>query len=485
MLDPRVRLGGAARGPLTCVAAEPTAPGPASARTSRKAGSPWRGSSCCSPSWSSASSRPSSRRRIPTTSRSSTSWTPSSRPARRRPTGKTYWLGTDDQGRDMLSGIFYGLRISLGVGIASTVFALAIGLVFGLMAAYFGGWVDTLIMRIVDIQLSLPGDPHRAHPARRPRPGRGQDHRRAGHRAVGLLRAHGALLGAGRAAEGVRRGGARAWPSARRASSSATCCPTACRRSSSWPPCRSRTRSRSRRRSPSSGLGLPITEPSLGLLISNGFQYLLSGQVLDQLLPGRGAAAHHHGHQPGGRPAARHPQPEASQVSGAPLLQVDGLRMHFFTKAGVVKAVDDVSFRVGRGEILGLVGESGSGKSMTGYSILGLVDPPGRIVEGRIVFDGTDLTRLDAAAWRRIRGNRIAMIFQDPMMTLNPVLQDRHPDRRGGPRARRRLPRERARPRPRGPGAGRASPRPTSACSPIRTSSPAACASAWRSPSRS
>jgi peptide/nickel transport system ATP-binding protein len=97
--------------------------------------------------------------------------------------------------------------------------------------------------------------------------------------------------------------------------------------------------------------------------------------------------------------------------------------MHFFTKAGVVKAVDDVSFSVGRGEILGLVGESGSGKSMTGYSILGLIDPPGRIVEGRIVFDGVDLTRLDAAAWRNIRGNRIAMIFQDPMMTLNPVLR--------------------------------------------------------------
>ena len=110
-------------------------------------------------------------------------------------------------------------------------------------------------------------------------------------------------------------------------------------------------------------------------------------------------------------------------MSGGPLLQVDGLRMHFFTKAGVVKAVDDVSFTVGRGEILGLVGESGSGKSMTGYSILGLIDPPGRIVDGRILFDGTDLTRLDPAAWRSIRGNRIAMIFQDPMMTLNPVLR--------------------------------------------------------------
>jgi len=70
--------------------------------------------------------------------------------------GKTYLLGTDDQGRDMLSGIFYGLRISLGVGVASTVAAVAIGLLFGLLAAFFGGWVDALIMRVVDIQLSFP-----------------------------------------------------------------------------------------------------------------------------------------------------------------------------------------------------------------------------------------------------------------------------------------------------------------------------------------
>jgi len=70
--------------------------------------------------------------------------------------GGTYWLGTDDQGRDMLSGIFYGLRISLGVGVASTIFAVAIGLTLGLCAAYFGGWVDTIIMRIADIQLSFP-----------------------------------------------------------------------------------------------------------------------------------------------------------------------------------------------------------------------------------------------------------------------------------------------------------------------------------------
>jgi peptide/nickel transport system ATP-binding protein len=73
--------------------------------------------------------------------------------------------------------------------------------------------------------------------------------------------------------------------------------------------------------------------------------------------------------------------------------------------------------------VLGLVGESGSGKSMTGYSILGLVDPPGRIVAGSIRLNGTELTTLGAAEWRRLRGNRIAMVFQDPMMTLNPVLR--------------------------------------------------------------
>ncbi|MEM7693498.1 MAG: ABC transporter ATP-binding protein [Pseudomonadota bacterium] len=104
------------------------------------------------------------------------------------------------------------------------------------------------------------------------------------------------------------------------------------------------------------------------------------------------------------------------------LLAVEGLETHFFTRAGVVKAVDGVSFTLERGEILGLVGESGSGKSVTGFSLIGLVDPPGRVVSGMVRLDGEDLTTLSEAALKDRRGRVIAMVFQDPMMTLNPVL---------------------------------------------------------------
>ncbi len=111
-------------------------------------------------------------------------------------------------------------------------------------------------------------------------------------------------------------------------------------------------------------------------------------------------------------------------MTDAPTLVVDDLRTCFHTRAGVVKAVDGVSFTVCAGKILGLVGESGSGKTVTGFSILGLIDPPGRIVEGSsIKFNGEELTTAKPERLRAIRGAEIAMIFQDPMMTLNPVLR--------------------------------------------------------------
>ncbi|WP_417719944.1 ABC transporter ATP-binding protein [Salipiger sp.] len=107
----------------------------------------------------------------------------------------------------------------------------------------------------------------------------------------------------------------------------------------------------------------------------------------------------------------------------AHLLEVRGLKTWFETPKGTVKAVDGVDLTLDRGEILGLVGESGSGKSITGFSLLGLVDPPGKVVDGSILFNGEDLRAASPRRLRDLRGNRIAMIFQDPMMTLNPVLR--------------------------------------------------------------
>lgn len=114
--------------------------------------------------------------------------------------------------------------------------------------------------------------------------------------------------------------------------------------------------------------------------------------------------------------------PEAA-IDPRPLLEIDGLRTWFATRAGTLRAVDGVDLSIGRGEVVGLVGESGSGKSVTGYSIMGLVEPPGHPAGGSIRFDGQELVGMEARALRALRGRRIAMVFQDPMLSLNPVLR--------------------------------------------------------------
>jgi peptide/nickel transport system ATP-binding protein len=117
----------------------------------------------------------------------------------------------------------------------------------------------------------------------------------------------------------------------------------------------------------------------------------------------------------------------ASAESAAPLLDVQGLKTYFFTRDGVVRAVDGVSFSVGRGETLAIVGESGCGKSVTSLSILRLIaSPPGRTVEGRVMFEGRDLLELPEPEMRKVRGDAISMIFQEPMTSLNPVLTIGH-----------------------------------------------------------
>ena len=105
------------------------------------------------------------------------------------------------------------------------------------------------------------------------------------------------------------------------------------------------------------------------------------------------------------------------------LLNVKNLKTYFFTKLGILKAVDNISFKLHAGQIMGLVGESGSGKSVTGFSILGLIDSPGKIVGGDIFFKKENLLKYSSKNIRSIRGNKISMIFQDPLMTLNPVLR--------------------------------------------------------------
>lgn len=114
---------------------------------------------------------------------------------------------------------------------------------------------------------------------------------------------------------------------------------------------------------------------------------------------------------------------EFQKKTMTPALSVENLSVTFHTRRGVVTAVNDVSFHVNAGEVLGVVGESGSGKSVTGLAAMGLIDEPGKISGGRVVLEGKEISNIGDGAMRSLRGNRIAMIFQDPISTLNPVLR--------------------------------------------------------------
>jgi oligopeptide/dipeptide ABC transporter ATP-binding protein len=120
---------------------------------------------------------------------------------------------------------------------------------------------------------------------------------------------------------------------------------------------------------------------------------------------------------PGGRPTAT----RASRTDSQPLLELKNLKTYFYTDEGVVKAVDGLDYTVNRGEVFGLVGESGCGKTVSALSVLRLVDTPGKIVAGEVVFDGMPLLELTEKEMTELRGSRISMIFQEPLASLNPV----------------------------------------------------------------
>ena len=125
---------------------------------------------------------------------------------------------------------------------------------------------------------------------------------------------------------------------------------------------------------------------------------------------------------PGGAQSTTDLDSGSSSVRGEPLLRVENLKTYFFSEDKIVRAVDGISYELGHNEVLGIVGESGSGKSVSALSLMRLIDsPPGRIVDGKVLFDGDDVLQMSENDVRHIRGNDIAMIFQEPLTSLNPV----------------------------------------------------------------
>ncbi len=314
------------------------------------------------------------------------------------PPSPAHPLGGDAAGRDILSRLMIGAQISLVVGLATQAVVLAVGVPLGLLAGYFRGWIDTALSFLISVFYGIPDilvamilivilpgadvQPARARvhrgialqrrppgqdPVRPPAPERpGTDHRAddAGHPRRHPVRGVPELPGHRRpAADAVVGIDGGRWDPLH----------------PDLAPHRAGTRDR------------PVADP-------DGVQ-----------LPGR-----------------RHPgraRSEAAALS-SPLLEVRDLHTKFFTDDGVVGAVDGVSFELHQGEAIGIVGESGCGKSMTALSIMGLVPEPGRVTSGEVRFRGQDLLRVRPEDMREIRGRDIAMIFQDPLSSLNPVLRN-------------------------------------------------------------
>ncbi len=341
-------------------------------------------------------------------------------PLSRGADGNLYLLGTDDQSRDMLSAILYGLRTSLTVGLVATAAAAGVGVPLGLLAAWKGGRVDSLVMRLVDLQLSLPAI--LVALALLAALGRGED-----KIILALALVQWAVFArTARASAAVER--------QRDYVAAAQCLGLPARRvlfghvlPNALPPI---TVIAAVEVAHAHRAGSDAVLPRRRTAGGPAFARPLDRQrvpipaeraVLDQHVPRRGPAGAGVRPQPCRRPAARGPGP-----SGRPrvnVLEVEALEVQFPSPSGPLRAVDGVSFALAPGQVLGLVGESGSGKTMTGYALLRLVPPPGRIAGGRVRLGGRDLLALSEAEMRRVRGDRIAVIMQDPMSCLNDVLR--------------------------------------------------------------
>jgi peptide/nickel transport system permease protein len=361
-----------------------------------------------------------------------------------------HWLGQDEFGRDVFSRLLLGARASLRVAIVAALIAGTVGVTIGLIGGYFGGIVELFTIRLTDIVLSFPPILLALLVVTLLGPGVGTLTLVLSILYIpGFARVtYGEVL-ASRALEYVeaaRAAGASSLRILARTILPNVAGPILVQFSLT-------VASAIVIESGLSFLGLGVVppEPSWGLMIRGArgtmeHNWLLLlwpclalvasilainrfCDALRDIFDPRVSAAPSAAALRGMIDAATR-YPDASRAATTrdePTLRVDNLRTHLAAGHGVVKAVDGISFTVGRGETLAVVGESGSGKSMTGLSILGLVpQPAGRIVSGEIGFRGRDdvvrdLVKLDDASLQAIRGNEIAMIFQEPMTSLNPV----------------------------------------------------------------
>jgi peptide/nickel transport system permease protein len=351
-------------------------------------------------------------------------------------------LGTDANGRDLASRLIYGARYSLAISIGAALIGSGMGLITGLVAGYFGKWVDSLVMRLGDVQLAFPFILLAIAIL-------GVSSNRTPLQLTLVMGIPGWIIYARVVRSRVLAERRKDYVSAARALGA-----------------------RNRRllfsyvlpsvwqavlvialldvgylvivESTLSflGFGVPPPQPSWGSILAEGRQFMVVnpwlplfpgaailitvlsinlvadglGDVLDPRT-GRGAFRR----QVLGQPTRTGPE-KVDGTDGQVLLGVRELSVDYPLGARTIHAVRGVSFEVTRGEILGIVGESGSGKSVTALSLIQLLDPPGRMTQGDILFDGVDLARAPDHEVAELRGKRIGMIFQNPASSLNPVL---------------------------------------------------------------
>ncbi len=336
-------------------------------------------------------------------------------------------LGTDQVGRDVLSRLIFGARVSMIVGITAVLFAGAVGTFLGIVSGYLGGWADQVVMRVTDAWLALPALTFAIFLAAIVGPSELNIVVILGlvywTRYARVIRGEVLSL---KQREFVRLAIVAGCPKhvimwrhiLPNVINSAVVLGTlmlgvviVTEAALSF-----------------LGVGVPPPKPAWGLMMADGKQGLMVGHWWLAVLPGTLHHAHGAVGQSARRLAAREARPATASavtvaMSSKPLLSLENLSAHYVSQQGtrVVRAVDDVTLSLDAGKTLGIVGESGSGKSTLALTIMRLLPPAARIVSGRMMFEGENLLDKSDAEMRHVRGKRIAMILQDPMASLNPL----------------------------------------------------------------